>query len=191
MPDHVNESNQVGDSPVGSLDDLNQLVNRVYKELRQVAAQLLQGERPGHTLQPTALVHEAYLRLVQDRALAQRGGRKWLFFAAARAMRQVLVDHARQRNGPRRGGSWTREPLEAALAFYETQKIDVVALDEALHELQRLNERQSRIVELRVFGGYTTQEVAEQLGVSVATVENDFRKARAYLFSKLGPESQP
>ncbi len=179
----------IGNCQAGNVEDLNELVNRVYKELRQAAASLLQRERPGHTLQPTALVHEAYLRLVQHQSLPQGQDTKWLFFAAARAMRQILVEHARRRRGPRRGGSWNREPLEAALAFYETQNIDVVALDEALQELQKLSERQSQIVEMRVFGGYTVQEVAVQLGVSVATVENDFRKAKAYLFRQLAPES--
>jgi RNA polymerase sigma factor (TIGR02999 family) len=161
------------------------LVELVYDELRRLASGLLRRERPEHTLQPTALAHEAFLRLLAPQALAGTRDRSHFLAAAARAMRQILVDHARRRAADKRGGGQEVLPLDEALDHLARQKLDVLAVHEALEELAGLNERQSQVVELRFFGGYTVPEIAELLEVSVSTVESDFRKATAFLRSRL------
>jgi len=166
----------------------SRLVELVYDELRRRAADLLRRERPGHTLQPTALVHEALLRLLSPQALGSTRDRAHFLAAAARAMRQVLVDHARRRAADKRGGGQEVLPLDEALDYLAEQKLDVLAVHEALTELAGLSERQSQVVELRFFGGYTVEEIAELLEVSVSTVESDFRKATAFLRSRLVEE---
>jgi RNA polymerase sigma factor (TIGR02999 family) len=163
----------------------DRLIDLVYDELRGIAAKLLFQEDPSPTLQPTALVHEAYLRLDRDGSLGSVPNRRYFFAAAAQAMRQVLVDHARRRHTEKRGEGWRRVPLDAVLDYFERENLDVVALHEALDELATLDERQSQIVVLRFFGGFTIAEVAEQLGVSVSTVEGDFRLARAWLHQQI------
>jgi RNA polymerase sigma factor (TIGR02999 family) len=170
----------------GNKDALNQLGELVYQELREMAAGLMHGEKGGHTLEPTALVNEAFLRLVTQGALNEARNRALFFNAAARAMRQVLVDHARQRGAAKRGGGWQRVPLDDVLDSFEAQHADVLALHEALSRLARLNERQSQVIELRYFGGNTVEQIADQLEVSVGTVELDLRKARAFLYGQLG-----
>jgi RNA polymerase sigma factor (TIGR02999 family) len=159
----------------------DRLMHLVYDELRGIASDLLCHEDKPHTLQPTALVHEAYLRLDQGRVLSQAPDRHYFFAAAAQAMRQILVDHARRRRTEKRGDGWQRLPLDAVLDYFEQENLDVVALHEALGQLAALNERQSQVVVLRFFGGLTVAEVGEQLGVSTSTVESDFRMARAWL----------
>jgi RNA polymerase sigma factor (TIGR02999 family) len=161
------------------------LTERIYRELHQVAERLMNDEPAGHTLQPTALLHEAFARLLADGVLRQAPNRAYLFGAAAQAMREVLVDHARRRNAAKRGGHRRRQPLDSLLAHYEEQNIDVIALHEALEELAALHERQCQVVTRRFFGGCTVAEIAEQLGVSVSTVEADFRIARAWLHDRL------
>ncbi len=163
------------------------LVGLVYDELRRIAAGLMTHERDDHTLQPTALVHEALLRLLEGDALSHAPNRAYLFAAAARAMRQVLVDHARERSALKRGGDRTRVPLDDVLERFEERHLDVLALDEALARLAALHPRHSEVVTLRFFGGLTVAEVAQCLGVSVGTVEADFRKASAYLRRQLNP----
>jgi RNA polymerase sigma factor (TIGR02999 family) len=163
----------------------DRLVERVYGELRRVAAGLMRGEPADHSLQPTALVHEALASLFQAETLRRAPNRAYLFGAAARAMREILVDHARRRRAEKRGGGQRRLPLDAVLLYFEEQQVDVVGLHEALDRLAALNERQSQVVTLRFFGGFTVAEVAEQLGVSVSTVESDFRIARAWLRQQL------
>jgi RNA polymerase sigma factor (TIGR02999 family) len=170
---------------LGNAGARDQLVALVYDELRRLGGGLLRRERPGHTLQPTALVHEAVLRLFRPDALAAAQGRAQFLAAAARAMRQVLVDHARQRAADKRGGGRERLPLDDVLDHFAEQRLDLLALNEALTRLAGLHERQSQVVELRFFGGYTVEEIAEQLGVSVSTVESDFRKATAFLRGQL------
>jgi RNA polymerase sigma factor (TIGR02999 family) len=162
-----------------------QLVGLVYDELRKVAAGLMRQERPDHTLQPTALVHEAFVRLLDQDVLDLAHNRKYFFAAAARAMRQILVDHARQRAALKRQGKRERVPFEETLASFEEQNLDVLALHEALQQLTALHERQGQVVELRFFGGFSVPEVADLLGVSVSLVESDFRKASAFLRSRL------
>ena len=163
----------------------DRLIHLVYDELRGIAAKFLLEEDAARTLQPTALVHEAYLRLDKDGVLGSAPNQRYFFAAAAQAMRQVLVDHARRRNTEKRGDGWRRVPLDAVLDYFEREKLDVVALHDALDELAALDERQSQTVVLRFFGGFTVPEVAEQLGVSVSTVESDFRLARAWLHRQI------
>jgi RNA polymerase sigma factor (TIGR02999 family) len=168
-----------------------QLIPLVYDELRRIAAQRLAEERAGHTLQPTALVHEALARLIQA-DLAVHGRTRFLALAA-RTMRRVLVDHARARRAQKRPRVEHPTALEAA-APTGTDPVDVVALDDALAELERRNERQARVVEFKFFGGLTTTETAELLGVSPDTVKLDWRFARAWLQRALdadGPGPDP
>jgi RNA polymerase sigma factor (TIGR02999 family) len=166
----------------------DRLVRLVYDELHGIAAGLLHQHGGSETLPPTALVHEAYLRLDAARVFAGAPNHHYFFAAAAQAMRQVLVDHARCRQAEKRGKGKQRVALDAVLDYFCQQNLDVVALHEALNDLAALNERQSQVVNLRFFGGFTVAEVAEQLGVSVSTVESDFRLARAWLHRQLVEE---
>ena len=162
-----------------------ELISRVYDELRQVAAGLMRRERADHTLSPTAVVHEAVIRLLGDSVFDGAHDRSYLFASAARAMREVLVDHARRRAADRRGGGRRRVPLDGVLGYFEGQGVDVLAVHEALDRLAEWNLRQSQVMTLRYFGGLTVPEVAEALGVSVVTVERDRRLARAWLGGEL------
>jgi RNA polymerase sigma factor (TIGR02999 family) len=169
----------------GNEEARHRLAERIYGELREVAAGLMRGEPAGHTLQPTALLHEAFARLIGAGVLGEAPNRAYLFGAAARAMREVLVDHARRRQADKRGAGRSRLPLDAVLAYFEEQDLDVVALHEALDRLADFHERQSQVVTLRFFAGMTVPEVAQELGVSISTVEADFRIARAWLRQQL------
>jgi len=168
----------------GSADELFALV---YGELRQLAASALGGERAGHTLQPTALVHEAWMRLAGTDPSAWQG-RAHFFGAAARSMRQILVEHARGRERLKRGGGWRRVEIEASVAPTEEKDFDVLALDRALERLAALSERQGRIVELRFFSGLSVEAVAELMDLSPRTVEREWRFARAWLAQALSDE---
>jgi RNA polymerase sigma factor (TIGR02999 family) len=163
----------------------DELLTVVYQELRQVAARLMKSERPDHTLSPTAVVHEAVIRLLGDAVIGKAPDRSYLFAAAARAMREVLIDHARRRNAARRGGGWERMPLDLIVDYFDAQGLDVVAVHEALDRLAQLNPRQSQVITLRYFGGMTVPEISAALGVSVVTVERDWRLARAWLRDQL------
>jgi RNA polymerase sigma factor (TIGR02999 family) len=178
----------LGEVRAGSAGAWDKLVALVYEELHRLAGGLMRQERPGHTLQPTALVHEALVRMLHPDALAGAQGRAQFRAAAARAMRQVLVDHARQRRADKRGGGRTRQPLDDILDYFAEQSLDLLALHEALDRLAGLHQRQSQVVELRYFGGFTVAEIAEQIQVSVSTVESDFRKATAFLRGQLSEE---
>jgi RNA polymerase sigma factor (TIGR02999 family) len=160
------------------------LMPLVYEELRRLASRYLHDEGPGHTLQTTALVHEAYLRLV-DRDQAEVADRAHFMALAARAMRRILVDHARGRKTAKRGGDRQRVPLDDAVALFESHSADLLELDEALAQLGADNPQQARIVELRFFGGLTTAESAEVLGVSIRTIEREWRYARVKLHRAL------
>ncbi len=155
-----------------------ELLPLVYDELRGIANALFQRQHQGHTLQPTAIVHEAWLKL----AGSERGweGRSHFFAVAARAMRQVLTDSARARRTDRRGKGWQRVTLDDR-AGAEHRDYDLVDMDDALQQLARANERHARVVELRLFGGLTVDEIAELLGVSPRTIKLDWRSARAWL----------
>jgi RNA polymerase sigma-70 factor (ECF subfamily) len=159
----------------------------VYDELRQVASRLMRRERSDHTLSPTAVVHEAVLRLLGDVNFAP-SDRNFLQAAAARAMREVLIDHARRRAADRRGGGWRRVPIDAVVDYFESQNLDIVAVHEALDKLAVVDDRLSQVITLRYFGGMTVPEVAKALGVSVVTVERDWRLGRAWLRGQLRDE---
>jgi RNA polymerase sigma-70 factor (ECF subfamily) len=165
-----------------------ELIALVYDELRRVASRLMRRERADHTLSPTAVVHEAVIRLLGEEVFTRAADRSFLFASAARAMREVLIDHARRRSADRRGGGSRRVPLDLVADYFEEQGLDVVAVHEALDRLAELNERQSQVMTLRYFGGMTVQEVAAALGVSVVTVERDSRLARAWLGTQLQRE---
>jgi RNA polymerase sigma factor (TIGR02999 family) len=169
---------------------LERLMPIVYADLHRQAARYLRRERVGHTLQTTALIHEAYLRLVNQRRVRWQN-RAHFFAVAARLMRRILVDHARARGADKRGGSQVKVPLDEAIAAREERDVDLVALDEALTRLAALDERQERIVELRFFGGLSVEETAEVLSVSAATVKNDWGMAKAWLRHELQEERAP
>jgi RNA polymerase sigma factor (TIGR02999 family) len=164
------------------------LIARVYDELRHVAVGLMRREHPGHTLSPTAVVHEAVIKLLGAAALDRAADRSYLFASAARAMREVLIDHARRRGRARRGGGRQRVPLDAVVDYFEDQGLDLVAVHEALDRLAERNGRQAQVVTLRYFGGLAVPEIAAALGVSVGTVERDWRLARAWLSNRLREE---
>ena len=168
----------------GNADALEQLLPLVYEELRRVARARLRQEQPGHTLQATALVHEAYLRLIGSRSLRPQN-RAHLFAVAARLMREILVDHARRKAARKRGGSATMIALDESVAAPEVAMIDLLALDEALTELHALDPRLCRVVELKFFAGLNIDETAEALQVSAATVERDWTVSKAWLHQRL------
>ena len=163
----------------GDKDALEALVPLVYKELRDIARYHLRRERIGHTLQSAALVHEAYLRLLDKRPFDTEN-RAHFLAVASRLMRQILVDHARSHGAAKRGADRTVE-LDASLVLPQVRTADVVALDDALNDLSNLDEQQGRIVELRFFGGLATEEIAEVLGISASTVKRDWNVAKAWL----------
>jgi RNA polymerase sigma factor (TIGR02999 family) len=168
-------------SPAG---DVEALLPLVYAELRDMADRQLRRENPGHTLSPTALVHEAYMRLV-DQTRVQWQDRAHFFAVASLAMRRVLVDHARRHRAGRRGGGVRPLALdEVEIPIQERAEV-LVALDEALHRLHAVDERLARVVELRFFGGLTEPEAAEVLGVTERTVRRDWVKARAWLLREM------
>lgn len=168
----------------GSDEAVDQLLPKVYDELRCLASSYLHRERCDHTLQPTALVHEAYLRLIGQRTVGWRD-RAQFFYAAATVMRRILVDHARARNAIKRGGNWRKTALDDAVTMLEERAVDLVSLDEALVRLAELDERMSRIVELRFFGGLTVEETSGVMEMSVRTVEREWTMAKAWLRGEL------
>jgi RNA polymerase sigma factor (TIGR02999 family) len=170
----------------GDAEARERLTRAVYGELRRLAGSLMRRERPDHTLQPSALVNEAMVRLFEGEALNRAADRRYLFAAAAQAMRQVLVDHARKRDAAKRDGGRRRVPLDQVLQYFEDRRLDVVALHEALDRLMALDERQGLVVSLRFFAGLSVPEVAGVLDVSVGTIEGDWRIARAWLRGQLG-----
>lgn len=173
----------------GDQTALDKLIPIVYDELRRQAANYLRHERPGQSLQTTALVHEAYMRLV-DQTAVEWQNRNHFFAIAAHLMRRILVDHARQHQAAKRGGPELKVlPLDGVEVAFD-QEIDLVALDEALTRLAIFDEQQSRIVELRYFSGLSVEETAEVLGVSSRTVKRDWRAAKAWLKCELARGNQ-
>jgi RNA polymerase sigma factor (TIGR02999 family) len=170
----------------GRGDAQAELFRAFYREFHGIAEALMRNERPDHSLQPSALVNEAVLRLLTAGVIDRASSRRYLIGAAAKAMRETLVDHARHRDAQRRGGGWKRHPLDQVHAYFVEQTPDVLSLDEALDRLAAIHERPSRVVEMRFFAGLTVAEVAESLGVSVGTVEGDWKFARAWLHRELG-----
>jgi RNA polymerase sigma factor (TIGR02999 family) len=164
---------------------LDRLLPLVYDELRLMARRHLVGERESHTLNTTALVHEAYLKLV-DQTWASAEGRAYFFGAASRAMRQILVDHARHRARAKRGGSQQAIPLEEHHLVVDDFDADLLEVDTALRELASIEPRAVQVIECRFFGGLNVEETAEALGISVRTVKRDWILAKAWLYRKLG-----
>jgi RNA polymerase sigma factor (TIGR02999 family) len=171
----------------GNQAAFNELLPQVYDELRRLAEHYLRGERPEHTLQPSDLVHETYLRLVDEKAIDWRD-RAHFFGIAAVRMRHILVEHARSRQAAKRGGGECRLSLSEADRLAEKGDVNLLALDEALHRLEVLDLQKSRIVELRYFGGLTIEETAEALQISPTTVKRDWRLARAWLRNEISQE---
>lgn len=188
MPSAADVTRVLGELGQGEPSAAERLVPLIYDELRALAAHHLAGERRDHTLQPTALVHEAYLRLV-DQTRTEFKNRVHFFAVAAEVIRRILVDHARTRGRQKRGGAAQRRE-RVGLESIETPDArpdpDLLALDEALEELGRVNERQRRIVEMRYFGGLTIEEAAEVLGIGPTTVKAEWKMARAWLAERLG-----
>lgn len=183
MPDHVVTKLLVdwGNGDAGALDRLMPLV---YGELRRVAQNQLRLENPGHTLQPTAIVHETYLRLVEQQGMEWRN-RAQFFAISAQLIRRVLIDHARQRRAVKRGGMAMRLELDSSIAAPQSNVVDAIALNHAMEELAELDPQQSRVVELRFYAGLSIEETSAALGISEATVSRDWVTAKAWLFRRL------
>lgn len=174
----------------GDREALDALMPLVYEELRRLARHYLRQERPDHTLQSTALVHEAYVRLVGQNPPEWKS-RAHFFGVAARLMRQILVDHARTNRAAKRGGNSLTLSLNEAVAGSPGKNLDILALDSALNNLAQLNPQQSEIVELRFFSGLSIEDTSEVLGVSPATVKRSWTTARAWLFREMNRSEQP
>lgn len=171
-----------GDSEAGE-----EAASLVYDELHRIAAREMRRESQGHTLQTTALVHEAYLRLASSGSLEIQN-RGHFFAIASQQMRRILVDYARSNNAQRRGGGAAKIDLDQLQIATAPRSTDVLSLDEALRELERVDPRAAKVVELRYFGGYTDKEVVEALGGSLATVRRDWEFARSWLFNRIQGE---
>lgn len=162
----------------------SKLIPAVYQELRKLAGAYMRREREDHTLQATALVHEAYLKLVEQRSVNWQS-RAHFFGVAAQLMRRILIDHARGHGRQKRGGEQHKVSLDEALIFTEKQKDELLAVDDSLNQLARIDPRQARVVEMRFFGGLSVEETAEVLGVSPKTVKRDWSVAKAWLYADL------
>jgi len=171
----------------GNQGAVDMLVPLVYDEMRRLAESYLRDERAAATLQPTALCHEAYLRLV-GQSLPDWESRSHFFGVAAHLMRQILVDHARRHRSGKRGGGAPKVSLDEALSFAPERSSEIVALDDALHELAKIDERKTRIIELRFFGGFSVEETAQALNLSVATIGREQRLAEAWLHREMSRE---
>ena len=168
----------------GDREAVDDLMPLVYDELHKVAARYLRKQRQDHTLQPTALVNEAYLKLIDISSVSWQD-RAHFFAVASQTMRHVLVDHARSKNRDKRGGGAQKLSLDEAVSFSKNQEVDLLALDESMRELAVMDEQQSRIVELRFFGGLTVDETAVVLHISPATVKREWRIAKAWLHNRM------
>jgi len=168
----------------GDKSALEKLIPLVYDELRRMARQYMRRERPGHTLESTALVNEAYLKLIDCSRVGWQN-RAHFFAVAAQLMRRILVDHARSRNYAKRGGGIRKVSLDEAAILSEERASELIAIDNALTSLAAIDPRKSQIVELRFFGGLNLEETAEVLGVSSPTVQREWRKAKAWLYQEV------
>lgn len=174
----------------GDRESQDRLWQLTYAELHQIAQRHLLGERPDHTLSATALVHEAYMRLVGQRDIDWQD-RAHFFGVASKVCRRILVDHARRRLAQKRGGARGRVTLDSNMIAVNSQSDELLALNEALERLSQLNERLSQIVECRYFGGLSEEQTAEVLDISVRTVRRDWVKAKGWLYTQLQPDSPP
>jgi RNA polymerase sigma-70 factor, ECF subfamily len=168
----------------GEDDAASKLIPFVYDELRRLASNYMRRERADHTLQATALVHEAYLKLVEQRSVSWQS-RAHFFGVAAQLMRRILIDHARGRSRQKRGGEQYKVSLDEAIVFSEQQADELLAVDDCLNRLAKIDPRQARIVEMRFFGGLSVEESAEALGISPKTVKRDWSVAKAWLYADL------
>ena len=168
----------------GDKEALDRLAPLVYRELHRIAGRLMAGQRPNHTLQATALVNEAYVRLVDARQVSWQD-RAHFFALCARAMRQILIDHARARASEKRGGDQVAIEFDEAFAATPSSQINLLEINDALNRLAQMNPRMSQVVELRFFGGLNLEETAEALRVSTKTVRRDWDLARAWLYGEL------
>jgi RNA polymerase sigma factor (TIGR02999 family) len=168
----------------GDIEARDQLLPLVYRELQRRAAAYMRRERPGHSLQATALVHEAYLRLVKQDRIAWQN-RAQFFGVAAEMMRRILVDRARAHKMAKRSGRWVRVTLDERAAVRQAADVDILDLDRALTELSTFDARMSRVAEQRFFGGLSLEETARTLGLSIATIEREWQAARAWLYARL------
>jgi RNA polymerase sigma-70 factor (ECF subfamily) len=171
----------------GDQTALDRLIPLVHQELRRLAHHYLRQERPGHTLQTTALVNEAYLKLVDHKGMHWQN-QAHFFAVAAQAMRRILVDHARSRDALKRGGGLVVLPLDEAAALADTQAANLLALNDALDQLALLDALKSRIVEMRYFGGMTVEETAEVVGLSPSTVNREWKSAKTWLLRTMSPQ---
>lgn len=170
----------------GQAETTERLAELLYPELHALAAGLMRRERPGHTLQPTAVVHEAFLRLIDQNTIEWQDRAHFLGIAA-RVMRRILVDHARRRDASKRGGDSDRVTFDENLFPRQDASYDLLVLDEALLRLTALDARSAQVAELRIFGGLTVREAAEALGVSARTIDHDWAMARLWLTRELSP----
>jgi RNA polymerase sigma factor (TIGR02999 family) len=189
MAAKINVNETLASSAEGDDSGAEALMEVVYNDLRRVAASMFAQESAGNTLQPTALVHEAYLRLADQNATDWKG-RSHFMAIGARMMRRILVDHARQRKAAKRGKGFERIPFEDNLLISPREDVDVLAVNEALERLAKLNEDQARIVELRFFGGMTMDEIAETLRMSVRSVGRHWRFTRAWLRKEIAKDME-
>jgi len=188
MEDAAEEVTQLlGEWNRGDRSALERLTPIVYGELRRIAEAYLRRESPGHTLQPTALVHEAYLRLVHQ-SPAEMRTRTHFFGIAAQLMRQILVDHARHHQAAKRAGG-RRVSLSETVALSDGRAADLLSLHEAMEELEKIDARKTQVVELRFFGGLSIEETAEALDLSVATVHREIKMAETWLYQRLSPKT--
>jgi RNA polymerase sigma-70 factor, ECF subfamily len=171
----------------GDAQALEELTRRLHKELRQIAASYMRKERPDHTLQPTALVNEAYIRLIDQKQILSYENRSHFMGIAARLMRQILVDHARRRRTGKRAGQ--KVAIDEAISLPDGATGDLLSLDSGLRALEELDPRKSRAVELHYFGGLTVNDIAVALNVSSKTVRRDLAMAEAWLYQRLRHES--
>jgi len=190
VPSRAEATTLLTASTTGDAKATDKLMPLVYAELRRLAAHYLRGERPDHTLQPTALVNEAYLELISEKDRTWQN-RAHFVGVAARVMRHILVDHARTRRAIKRGGLELKVPLDEAFVMTYQRSEELLAVDEALTRLAAHDAQQSRIVELRFFGGLSVEETAEVLTISTATVKRDWNVARAWLYRELDKRAGP
>lgn len=186
-PDHVTQL--LIDCSNGSQDAFKQLFPLVYEELRRLAHRYMTQERPGHTLQTTAVVHEAYLRLI-DQKHVQWQNRAHFFAIASQMMRRILITHAQSHAYAKRGGGALKVPLDEAAVLSQERASDLIALDEALKGLTAIDPRRSQVVELRFFGGLSNEEIAEVLNISTNTVTRDWNVAKAWLHREMSKEQE-
>lgn len=189
MTDPKSNLTQMLNSLEKNSESINKVLPLVYDELRMLAHKELKQERSNHTLNTTALVHEAYLKMVRHPPDGDWDGRRHFFGIAARAMRQILVNYAKMKSRQKRGGKTEPMTFDEGIYMSEEKAEELLALDEALTRLEKLNERHGKVVECRYFAGYNIEETAEILGVSPATVKRDWISSRAWLYSQMNNES--